>query len=535
MKKGCLIVLLALAVLPAVGADKMVSGSVTYVSAGAVYTSIGRDAGVKDSALVYLLTGSDTTVTMQIIAISSKSSLCKVLRGRREVRVGDVVTAKITAGSPSPTPGVTTGNDQDVVSPPGAFGGSLPERSREHAAPPAWVTLSGRISSQIFATRYENSAYNITQPGLVTSLKAKARDIPLTFDFYGNIRMQAYGNESPFSRSARNQSRIYRLSLEYNDGMNIASLGRIVPTFSPTLGAIDGVLLARRVGNVLVGSSFGFQPGFSQRGTDTDYRKGAAFVSFEMNGASTGSVTATYARSYFQTTLDREVASVYAYFMALGRLSVYANSEVDLRKKSGDGYILSPSLTTIFMTVNYRFTRVLSLGIGGDASRPLYTYQAARAIPDSLINRTLRAGVTFHMNLYLPGGISLYNTYTPRSGDGSFAKNYSDYASLTFSNIASSGITLRSNVNFNENEFTRSTGYGGFLQHHFFDSFDLTLRYQQYMHTVKRLGERNTSTTLGADLIVPITRSLSLMTSYDRLRGYGADSHSVFAEFSVRF
>ena len=55
------------------------------------------------------------------------------------------------------------------------------------------------------------------------------------------------------------------------------------------------------------------------------------------------------------------------------------------------------------------------------------------------------------------------------------------------------------------------------------------------MYTVKRLGERNTSTTLGADLIVPITRSLSLMTSYDRLRGYGADSHSVFAEFSVKF
>jgi hypothetical protein len=157
-------------------------------------------------------------------------------------------------------------------------------------------------------------------------------------------------------------------------------------------------------------------------------------------------------------------------------------------------------------------------------------------VPDSLLDLRLRAGLSFSAGVFLPWGISLSNTYTPRSSSGSgFGREYSDYAGVTFTNIGSSGVTLRSNITVNSTTLTRSRGYGAQIQRNLLGLLDLTLRYQQYNYTVTKIEMRSRSTTLGADLMVTLTRSLGLVASYDRLDGYGTRSNALFAEFSVRF
>ena len=78
-------------------------------------------------------------------------------------------------------------------------------------------------------------------------------------------------------------------------------------------------------------------------------------------------------------------------------------------------------------------------------------------------------------------------------------------------------------------------GYGMSLSKNFSGVVDASVRYRQYQYDVRSISRQNKSTTIGADLFFFITRQLSLITTFERLQGYGVDSNSMFAEFSVRF
>ena len=198
--------------------------------------------------------------------------------------------------------------------------------------------------------------------------------------------------------------------------------------------------------------------------------------------------------------------------------------------------MLDPRLTSAFVNINYRITNSFSVGLGADASRPYYSFESIRIVPDSLLPDELRSGVSVSLSWYLPGGVSFFNTYTPRNSNGQpFGQEYSNYSSLSFNDLFSTGVNVRSNINLSANPYTNSTGYGMSLQRNFGQLIDLTFRFQRSGYTVKQTDLRSQSTTLGADMMVFFSNALTFMASYDRLDGFGVTSNSIFAEFGVRF
>lgn len=511
--------------------EKTVTGTVTYVAAGTVYTSLGRESGVKDSSLVYVKSGVDTVAVLQVIAVSSKSSAAKVLRSKREVSVGSPVVARVHIESPKTEtanatlkPGTQTPSSQVPGIP-------LKTASQE----PGPFEFRGRVSAQYFVNRYDNELYNTTQPGVVINLRARSTDIPLKLELYSNIRTLAYGNANPFSKGAVNQSRIYHLSLEYDDGRNDVSVGRIIPTAAPAIGYIDGAMYSRKLGRVTLGTTMGYQPSYTLQGVSTDFKKVALFASVQPIDSTNFIVSSAYARTYYLNGLDREVVSGNVSLYTLDGFQVYGYSEFDLRTPSNGEFALSPILTSLFVNVSYRLTQMLTLGIGGDASRPLYTFSTARLIPDSLRETRLRTGISTTVSFYLPGGVMLSNTYSPRASEARFASVYSNFTTIGIANLLSTGVSIRSNFNLNANEYSTSNGYGVSVQRNIVDIADINVRYQQNTYTLKNYGDKHLSRTVGSDLIVNLTRQLSIMMSYDRLDGYGIMSNSIFGELSVRF
>ncbi len=530
--KSAVVIACLLAVVAVQAEQKIVRGKVTYIASGTVYTSLGRESGVQDSTRLFITSGKDTTATLKVFAVSSKSSACWIMKSSRPLVIGDDVAGKvIVVEEKKPVAGSTQVTSQTA-------GGSLPNA---RALPPVavqegFLKVQGRVGAQYFTSLYDNSAYNIAQPGIVFNLRGAMRDVPLKLDVYANFRTLSVGNESPFAKSAINQSRIYGLSLSYDDGENVVSVGRIIPVFSPSIGYIDGALASKKFGDVVVGTTLGYQPDFALRGVSTDYKKFALFAQYVTPDRLSLSISTAYARTYFQSALDREAASMLVSASLASNLFLYGNTEVDLRKKSGSDFILSPMLTTMYVNLNYRITSSFSVGVGADASRPYYSFEAVRLVPDSFLVNDLRSGMSVNFNWFLPGGIALFNTYTPRNSDnGSFGSDYSNYSSISFNDVFSTGINLRSNVNLNANQYTNATGYGFSLQKTFGQLVDVNFRYQRNGYTVKQTDQRDNSTTFGADVMVFITSSLSFMATYDRLDGYGTISNSVFAEFGVRF
>ncbi len=512
--------------------ERIVMGKITFLAGGSVYTSLGRESGVQDSTLLFIAADKETTATLKVFAVSSKSSACRIISATRPPSIGDDVAGKVQVV-------VERKLLSDSLSVVSVSGSDTFQRAATPYLPPIekdFVQLQGRVSAQYFTSLYDNSAYNIAQPGVVVNLRGVLRDAPVKFDVYANLRTLSLSGASPFSSKAINQSRIYGLSVSYDDGDNVFSVGRIIPAFAPSVGYIDGVLASTRVGDFTVGTTFGFQPDFSLRGVSSIYKKFALFGQYTTPDRLSLSVSAAYARTYFQSTLDREAASILATASIAQDLFIYANTEVDLRKKQGTSFILSPKLTSAYVNLNYRITNSFSVGLGADASRPYYSFESVRLVPDSLLFDELRSGMSVSFNWFIPGGISLYNTYTPRNSDNAaFGRDYSNYSSLSFNDLFSTGLNLRSNFNLNANQYTTATGYGVSLQRTFEQLVDLTVRFQRYGYTVKQTDQKNKSTTLGADVMVFITNALSFIATYDRLDGYGTVSNSVFAEISVRF
>ncbi len=528
MMRKALAILLCIVVGAATAQEREVRGKVTYIAAGAVYTSLGRDEGIQDSTLLSVLLNEDTVAVIKVFAVSTRSSAGRVVFAIREPRIGDNIVGKVVVESISKEE-----SEREKVD-------SIHSSSKPTAAVLAksdtqseFINIRGRVGAQYFMSLYSNPDFNLRQAGIVMNVRGGLTQVPLRFDLYANLRTMSLGRRSPFSTGSRNQSRIYGFAASYDDTSTVVSLGRIIPGFAPSIGYIDGALFSQRAGEFTFGTSFGFQPGFSLRGISSDYKKIAFFAQY--NPAAAGTISLAYARTYFRSAIDREATSILGNLVVSSTFFVYFNSEFDLRKKSGSDFILSPRLTNLYVNLNYRAIRNLSIGVGVDASRPYYNFETIRSVPDSLLVNGLRSGITLSLNWMLPGGMTLYNTYNPRTSEDGFGREYSNYSSFNFNNLLSSGVNLRTHLNLNVSRYTKTTGYGISVQRTIERLVDVTLRFNRSNFRISQSGLKNSSTTLGADILVFLSRSLSLLATYDRLDGYGSVSNAVFTELSVRF
>ena len=508
--------------------ETVVTAKVTYVSSGTVYVSAGRSSALRDSILVHVVSGKDTIAELKVFAMSSKSSACTILRAKRDVVVGDNVVARVQKEEKKAALVAQQKDTTRTIGPEQSSGRS--PRQAEQAA----LSLQGRVGVQYYGSQFDNSSYNLNQPGLVLSLTATSRDLPLRLDLYGNMRSISRGGAGLFSKGAVNDSRIYRLSLEYDDQNNVVTLGRILPIYAPSIGAIDGVSYARRFGNFIFGGAVGFQPSLTQRGVSTDARKFSLFTRYQNHVLYDLTLTAAYARSYMASQLDREVVSVGISAYSTDGLSIYGYSDIDLKTRNGNQLAASPSVSSAMLMINYRLADFITVGLGADASRPVYPFFSVPTLVDSVTDHRIRSGATISVSLYLVNGIGLYDSYTPRSFDAGFGKEYTNYSSLYWSNVLSSGTMVRGTFTMTSNGFTTSEGYGINLQRNVF-GLDCTLRYQQSRYRILQLDETNLSKTFGADVMAFLSTHLSLIMSYDSVHGYGSVMQSVFTELSWRF
>jgi hypothetical protein len=530
MRYAALLILGAVLAAPSSAALKADStrATVTYVAGDAVYLSVGRNAGVQDSSLCYILDKKDTVVVLKVIATSSKSAVCGILRSTRAVAVGDAVRIPSSAadlGAQQPAPIVDT-----------AAVGAAPVSPRKAAPgePPA-VALHGRVSAQYFMTRQSGAGSNMTRPGLVINLRGAARDIPLSFEIYCNLRSLSYGDASPFGRGGINQSRIYTLMLRYDDGDYRIAAGRLSSSPLASAGAVDGLLFSRRFDDLTLGVTGGFEPLFSQRSFGSEYRKASVFASYALPGSVPGTATAGYTRRYYHALLDRDVATASLFFTPSGEWTMSAQGDVDLHQKRDRDLVPRAVLSNLYGSVHYKASPAVALGLGISAWRPTYAFSSVAAVPDSMLDYTLRTSPSLDLSLSLPAGISLFNTYSARSSAEGFGKEYSDYASVNFGNLFNQGLSARGSFSLNSTIYAKMRGAGGALQRAFGGFLDATVRYQWYRYEYSRWGGTNTTNTAGVDLMVYAVRSVTFWGSVERLMSTDINTTSVSVDIGWRF
>jgi hypothetical protein len=511
--------------------EKTISGKVMYMAAGSVYTSLGREAGVVDSLQMVVYRGMDTLAILQLFAMSSKSSVCRILESKESFGVGDSVKAVLPAVSMAQIP-PPLHQDTTVLATKEIK--HVPQIPIVHPENSSLIKMKGRISVQYNTTQSDFSLQDFQQTGLLFNVHGEATGAPIKFEMYGNVRTTAYGGGGLFSTGSRNDSRVYRMSLEYDDQTNVVGIGRILPLYSSSLGYIDGVRIARRFGMITTGAAIGFQPSIAMQTPSGDNKKVLLFVQYEGTDAWRKIANITYARVWSGAGTEREAVSGFFTMYSPTGFSFYASTETELHTASQGRLNGDPALSLLYGSANYCFSEVVTVGVGTDASRTMYSLDLTKIIPDSLLDRQLRSGVSFNINLSPWRGAGFYDMYTARSANEGFGKEFSNSSSFFISNIQNSGVMVRLNYLLNESEFTRTQGYGMSVQRTFV-GIDCGLRFQRYRAVLHQLDIANSSTTIGFDLSALLTSRLILFGSLDRLQTPGTASTSLYLELSERF
>jgi hypothetical protein len=529
--RKAVLILCVIFVLCATAKEKTISGKITYIAAGSVYTSIGREQGLTDSLRVIVFLENDTLAVLQIFALSSKSSVCRIIESRKPFRVGDSVETILQIPSPEKALTITAQDTSAFVAKEIKPTKSFPVLSQES---PSLIKVQGRMSVQYNTMLFDYSPLNFQQSGLVINLHGEVTGMPLKFEMYGNLRTTARGNTGLFTGGSKNDSRIYRMSLEYDDQTSILTLGRILLSYVPSIGYIDGVSIARRFDNVITGASIGFQPSANLQAPSTMNKKFLLFSQYQTKDSWNTTAGAAYARVWSSLGIEREVLSTSVTMYSPNGLFMYTSGDVDLRTISQGKSRTDPALSLLICSVNYRFSNIITAGIGVDASRPVYSLSSTQSIPDTLLDKKLRSGISFNGGVYLWNGAGINNTFTPRFSDEGFGKEYSNSSSIYFNNVLNTGTMIRMNYLLNENVLTRTQGYGINLQRNIL-GIDCGMRYQQNHSDIRQFTMTNTTTTFGVDIGAMISRQITLIGSFDALQGLGSNSKSLFLELSWRF
>ena len=506
--------------------------TINYRSGDVIYIPVGTKAGLEDSTLLRVVSRGDTIATLKVFAVSSQSAACTILQTKKQPSIGDTIIAFVHILQPEKPE--TTSQETPPSVDSTQFSGVQQQKVSEIPAGSSFLHVQGRVRAQYLTLMPKGPFLTTTQPSLILQMEGKLNDAPVKFNIYSDIRSLAYGTNSPFSSGALNENRLYRLSVEYDDGSNRVAVGRVIPPILPSTGFVDGIFLARKLNNFVIGTSAGYEPNFSLQSPSTVYKKFSFFGSFQPDNGTMYSVSASYGRTYYYSTLDREVVSSSVSYTPTYRLYITAQSDVDLKTPHAMELVSHAKLTNLYGSINYRITDFLSLGAGITAWRPFYQYSYVSVTPDSLLDQTLRTSPSVNLQLNAVPGIMLYTTYAPRTSADGFGAEFNRNTSLGISNLFGQGMYLRASMITNVTSFTRMNTYLGSIQKTFLFA-DLTLRYQYDDLTIPSSDLQQPTKVWGMDCLMTITKSLTLLGTIEHTTNFSVITTTVLSQLSYRF
>jgi hypothetical protein len=544
---------------------------VTYVSGGVYYISLGSQAGLSDSTRVAVVgKGGDTVATLVVFAVSSKSSACRLAGSTRSPVVGDVViapaggspsagqsaagfdstAAALSADSAGARPGAAgaaavgvagagiagagappSGNVSGADAVPGSLQGQ-PETAGQSVP---WIRVRGRLTAQYNTYIVDSTSSTLTQPSLSANLRGDLSGAPIRFEFAGIVRSTVTGTSAPFGPGGVGRSRLYRLSVEFNDNVNRVGVGRILPFAGLPAGYVDGLVASHKFGIVEVGGAAGFEPDYRYQHPVTNRRKLLGFAGAGSADPFTWSAGASYARTFLESSVERSVASASAMAVPSRAVSFSAQSEVDFRFVRNGTVQTKARLSSLLAQVNVRVIDEVSVGAGVVSWRPVYPISTVEEVPDSMKDDRLWVTPSVSLRIYPGGGFSVSEQYSTRSRGEGFGDDYSNLLSVGYENIARSGLGLRATQTLNHTSIAVSTGFGAAVRRMFGDLVEAGLRYQYYRNEYASDLVDDRTDSYGLDLNLPVTSSLYLMLTGELAYGTLQDYRLLNGSLSWRF
>ncbi|MEZ4959184.1 MAG: hypothetical protein R2830_05150 [Saprospiraceae bacterium] len=499
-------------------------GTVSYVSSQNVYVKFKSTAGVnigdtlfvkKEEAFIPSLVVSNKSST----SIVSSPIVPEKFAAKDEVFVRTIVTqkeekAKKTAEKdddkkqvekPTAKPLVTV--DEDNI------GGDAVESGK----PDFKQKIGGRISAASYSTFSDRNtshrmryAFNLNGNNINNSR--------FSTESYITFR-HTFGEWQEVQDNLADALKVYTLDVKYDlDKRSSVTLGRRINNKIASMGAIDGLQVEKGLGReFLLGAIAGTRPDYSDYSFNTNLLQVGAYI---------GHVSAS-GKKYQQSTLaiveQRNHANTdrrFVYFQhsntLVDNLNLFSSLEMDLFENINNEAHSKLSLTNMYLSLRYRFSKKFNASLSYDNRKNIIFYESYKNFIDQLIDDETRQGLrlnaSYRLFKFVTWGANL--SWRFQKSNMNVSKNLNTYVNISKVPFINTQLSLT--ANFLQTGYIDSRSYGVRISRDIVKgklNGDVYFRMANYKY--KTYEYSNQQKILGASLSYRLTRMLSLFVYYE--------------------
>jgi len=439
-----------------------IDGTISFITSQNVYVKFQSTENISKGDTLFVVRNENVIPALVVTDLSSISCVCVAisdiklnLSERVFSRKSVISKAEIeVTGQPPITPPPL--HKTDSIEPP------------EKITSPRSQRIHGYLNIASYTNFSDNSATNSQRMKYTFSMLAKN---------IGNSNLSAecyisfvHSNKTwgEIQQNLFNGLKIYNLNLSYDFGKSFSMLaGRKINPKLSNMGANDGLQLEIKTKPVTIGIIAGFRPNYSDYGFNSDLFQYGAYL-FNQYSGKNGNMTTTLA--YVEQMNSWKTDRRFAYFQHINslikNLTFFGSVEVDLYRldfnQTDSTYKSStnPRLTNLYLSLNYRVIKQLTLSLSYNAMQNIIYYETYKSYLDKLLDPGTLQGYIFQV-VYRPINklsIGVTTSYRYEKNDPKQTKNL--YGYVTYSQIPGINVSATASVVLLETSYLGGNIYG---------------------------------------------------------------------------
>lgn len=373
-------------------------GKVSYITGENIYVRFASTEQIENGDTLFIQSENGLVPALLVNHRSSISCLCSVL-GENTFNVDDVIYGKTNYLPEQKEEVQQQLPEQDVNE-------QVLTAAEQEKVASRIQEIKGRLSLSSYSN-FSDEGDDIHRFRYTLSAKASSlAESKLSAETYVSFTHKL-NQWDVVKEDLNNALKVYNLALKYDINESAAVwAGRKINPRIANVGAIDGVQFEYKFKNMFAGIVGGSRPDYQDYGYNLDLFEYGAYIG-QSTKTENGFVQSSLAFFEQRNTgnVDRRFVYMQHTNSAVKNLTLFSSLELDLYKLENDKPTNTLSLTSLYLSARYRFSRRFSAFASYDNRKNVIYYETFRNYADEVLQQASRQGVRLRLNYRPVNGI----------------------------------------------------------------------------------------------------------------------------------
>lgn len=375
--------------------NNLTEGEISYITGKNIYVKFESTEGIEDGDSLFILQSETLVPALKVQNHSSISCLCMPLNDF-SFKVSDKVFSRVEKPELKEAPEIQKEElpEKDVSEQ------VLTSSKTVNTNPEYKQDINGRISVSSYSNISGTESEDLHRFRYTLSMKAaNVSDSRFSLETYVSFTHKL--NQWDVVRANLNNAlKIYSLALKY-DINKTTSLwaGRKINPKIANVSAIDGLQFEKQWNHFFAGAAIGTRPDYRDYGYNFDLPEYGAYVG-HLGDTKNGYYQSTLA--FFEQRNQSNIDRRFVYFQhtnsSIKNLNIFSSFEIDLYKLENNKPKNALTLTSLYFSARYRFTKRLSLFGSYDNRKNVIYYETFRNYSEEILKQASRQGLRIRVN-----------------------------------------------------------------------------------------------------------------------------------------